>query len=50
MLMSRSSISVWKSARANFVPAMPECPDDLSEPQYAELAFGKGCHVCINST
>ncbi|KAF8188326.1 hypothetical protein BJ912DRAFT_398455 [Pholiota molesta] len=46
MLMSRSSISVWKSARANFVPAMPECPDDLSEPQYAELAFGKGCHYC----
>jgi hypothetical protein len=48
MLTSRSSTSVWKAARANIVPAMPDCPDDLSEPQYAVLMFGKGCHVCIN--
>ena len=38
---------VWKAARSNIYPAMPECADDLSEPAYAELAFGKGCHVCI---
>ncbi|KAF8177607.1 hypothetical protein BJ912DRAFT_1045683 [Pholiota molesta] len=43
---SRSSISVWKAARANIIPAMPDCPDDLSEPQYADLVFGKGCHHC----
>ncbi|KAF8177604.1 hypothetical protein BJ912DRAFT_1146553 [Pholiota molesta] len=43
---SRSSISVWKAARANIIPTMPDCPDDLSEPQYADLAFGKGCHYC----
>ncbi|KAF8188367.1 hypothetical protein BJ912DRAFT_400491 [Pholiota molesta] len=46
MLTSRSSTSVWKAARANIVPAMPDCPDDLSEPQYAVLMFGKGCHHC----
>ncbi|KJA21129.1 hypothetical protein HYPSUDRAFT_42500 [Hypholoma sublateritium FD-334 SS-4] len=45
-LMSRSSTMVWKTARSTIIPAMPECPDDLSEPAYAELAFGKGCHYC----
>ncbi len=38
---------VWKAARSNIHPAMPECADDFSEPAYAELAFGKGCHVCL---
>ncbi|KAF9476114.1 hypothetical protein BDN70DRAFT_935311 [Pholiota conissans] len=36
--MSRSSWLVWKSARQNVV-ALPDCPDDLSEPQYAALMF-----------
>jgi len=46
ILMNRSSIVVWKNARAN-VARLPECPDDLTEPQYAELVFGKNCFVCV---
>ncbi|CAA7265272.1 unnamed protein product [Cyclocybe aegerita] len=45
ILMSRSSMSVWKEARSN-VTGLPDCPDDLSEPQYAELAMGKCCYDC----
>lgn len=45
--MSPSSITVWKAARSSVIPAMPECPDDLSEPEYADLAFGKGCQVYL---
>ncbi|KDR81923.1 hypothetical protein GALMADRAFT_276573 [Galerina marginata CBS 339.88] len=46
LLMSRSSVSIWKQARSNIPESLPECPDDLSEPQYADLAFGKCCHFC----
>ncbi|KJA27584.1 hypothetical protein HYPSUDRAFT_62657 [Hypholoma sublateritium FD-334 SS-4] len=49
-LMSRSSITVWKAARASVIPPMPECPDDFSEPAYADLAFGKACHYCLKKT
>ncbi|KAF8810052.1 hypothetical protein BYT27DRAFT_7186905 [Phlegmacium glaucopus] len=45
ILMSRSSTSVWKHARSQFHD-LPDCPDDLSEPQYAELLFGKFCTFC----
>ncbi|KAF8162809.1 hypothetical protein B0H34DRAFT_295051 [Crassisporium funariophilum] len=45
ILMKRSSISVWKSARSKIID-LPSCPDDLSEPQYAELAFGRRCFCC----
>ncbi|KAF8164095.1 hypothetical protein BJ912DRAFT_273453 [Pholiota molesta] len=45
ILMSRSSTSVWMSARSN-VFGLPDCPDDLSEPQYAALMFVKGCTFC----
>lgn len=47
-LMSRSSITVWKAARSSVIPSMPACPDDFSEPAYAELAFGKACHVRLH--
>lgn len=46
--MSRSSITVWKAARSSVIPSMPACPDDFSEPAYAELAFGKACHVRLH--
>jgi hypothetical protein len=42
--MKRSSISIWKHARSQF-DDLPDCPNDLSEPQYAELLFGKTCTV-----
>ena len=44
--MKRSSISIWKHARSQF-DDLPDCPDDLSEPQYAELLFGKACTVSL---
>ncbi|KAF8071870.1 hypothetical protein FPV67DRAFT_902906 [Lyophyllum atratum] len=46
ILMSRSSIFVWKSALAN-VEGLPFCPSDLTEPQYINLAFDEHCHFCL---
>lgn len=43
VLMSRSSAHVWITARR--VIGMPECPPDLSEPQYASLVFEHTCFV-----
>ena len=46
LLMSRSSISLWKVARLN-IEGLPDCPPYLSEPAYANLAFDAHCHVRI---
>lgn len=43
-LMKSSSSQFWKAARLN-VDALPPCPDDLSEPAYANLLFDSHCHV-----
>lgn len=43
LLMSKSSKRVWEAART--VQGIPQCPSDLSEPQYADMLFGKGCSV-----
>ncbi|KAJ3722695.1 hypothetical protein DFJ43DRAFT_1042093 [Lentinula guzmanii] len=42
-LMIRSNAIVWSTARSN-VPDLPPLPFDLSEPQYANLAFDSYCH------
>ncbi|KAL0576007.1 hypothetical protein V5O48_005974 [Marasmius crinis-equi] len=44
VLMSRSSTSIWRAARIN--AGLPPLPPDLSEPQYASLAFDPYCQVC----
>ncbi|RDB24018.1 hypothetical protein Hypma_008642 [Hypsizygus marmoreus] len=44
-LMHRSSTYVWKKARSH-ISGFPDCPNDLSEPQYANLAFDTSCHYC----
>lgn len=44
ILMSRASITVWIAARHK-VLGLPECPNFLSEPAYADLAFCARCHV-----
>ena len=41
--MSRGLRHVWLSALRN-VDA-PECPSELTEPQFANLLFGKVCDV-----
>ncbi|KLO05498.1 hypothetical protein SCHPADRAFT_862357 [Schizopora paradoxa] len=45
ILMSKSSKRVWQAART-VQGTIPPCPSDLSEPQYADLLFGKGCSFC----
>ncbi|KIM49545.1 hypothetical protein M413DRAFT_438730 [Hebeloma cylindrosporum] len=44
-LLDPDITSVWKSSISN-IPGLPERPDDLSYPRYAELVFGKACHFC----
>lgn len=44
LLMQRSSATIWRAARGN-VPGLPECPDEMSEPAYANLVFTTNCHV-----
>ncbi|KAJ3825576.1 hypothetical protein F5880DRAFT_1700706 [Lentinula raphanica] len=46
ILMSKSSANIWQLAGSN-VEGLPPCPDDLSEPQYANLLFEPQCHVCM---
>ncbi|KAF8229552.1 hypothetical protein L208DRAFT_1439173, partial [Tricholoma matsutake] len=45
-LMSRSSESIWRLARER-LEDMPDCPSDMSEPEYANLMFSTHCHYCI---
>ncbi|KAF9225220.1 hypothetical protein BS17DRAFT_648705, partial [Gyrodon lividus] len=42
VLMHRSSTSVWGNARMH-VPGLPPCPNDKSEPAYANLCFNLHC-------
>ncbi|KAG8952214.1 hypothetical protein FRC04_004921 [Tulasnella sp. 424] len=42
-LMSKRSVSVWKTAREAIMPPVPECPKDQSEPQWAALLFMLNC-------
>ncbi|KAJ7153900.1 hypothetical protein C8R43DRAFT_1001473 [Mycena crocata] len=46
-LINQSSRSVWKQAWANFEGPLPVCPPDLTEIQYANLAFSEHCHYCL---
>ncbi|KII84240.1 hypothetical protein PLICRDRAFT_95574 [Plicaturopsis crispa FD-325 SS-3] len=46
LMCRRTAISIWKAAFSN-CPDIPECPDDLNEPQYANLMFLKHCHGCL---
>ncbi|KAJ7170688.1 hypothetical protein C8R43DRAFT_60482 [Mycena crocata] len=46
ILMSRSTAFIWKEARSH-VEGLPDLPPDLSEPQYANLAFDGHCHKCF---
>ncbi|KAI0707647.1 hypothetical protein C8Q76DRAFT_745779 [Earliella scabrosa] len=50
LLMSRSSITVWRRARANRPDLLDcKCPSDMSEPAYANLLFDPHCHFCIKA-
>lgn len=43
-LMSHSSRWIWKSTMAR-MEGLPECPREMSEPEYANLAFDTHCYV-----
>lgn len=45
-LMSKRSITVWKTARSAVIPPVPDCPKDQSEPQWAMLLFTHDCTMC----
>ena len=47
LLMDKYSAFVWKAARSQ-VAGLPDCPADLTEPEYANLVFYARCHVCSN--
>ncbi|KAF8548382.1 hypothetical protein OG21DRAFT_1526530 [Imleria badia] len=44
-LMDQSSTLVWRTARSKF-EGLPDCPADLTEREYANLAFCARCHGC----
>ncbi|EGN98059.1 hypothetical protein SERLA73DRAFT_74313 [Serpula lacrymans var. lacrymans S7.3] len=43
LLMHKSSSFIWKTSRLQ-LESLPDCPPDLSEPQFANLAFYPHCH------
>ncbi|KAG8928892.1 hypothetical protein FRC01_005208 [Tulasnella sp. 417] len=48
-LMSKRSSNAWKNAREAVAPAVPQCPKDQSEPQWAALLFTQDCTTCGKS-
>ncbi|EIW60825.1 uncharacterized protein TRAVEDRAFT_46065 [Trametes versicolor FP-101664 SS1] len=36
----------WVAARKNIVPALPDCPDFISEMAYAHVLFEHSCEAC----
>ncbi|KAE9386167.1 hypothetical protein BT96DRAFT_839662, partial [Gymnopus androsaceus JB14] len=48
ILMTKSSESIWRTARSN-VEGLPPLPDDLSEPHYALFRLVLQCRSFISS-
>ncbi|KAH7926677.1 hypothetical protein BV22DRAFT_1062546, partial [Leucogyrophana mollusca] len=46
LLMQKSKAFLWRAARSQVPGDFPDCPPDLSEPQYARLAFDTYCYGC----
>ncbi|KAJ6502632.1 hypothetical protein DFH09DRAFT_1001170 [Mycena vulgaris] len=47
VLMHRSAISIWK-ASLHQIRGLPECPQDMEEPAWVNLAFSPFCHNCFS--
>ncbi|KDR68184.1 hypothetical protein GALMADRAFT_272691 [Galerina marginata CBS 339.88] len=45
VLLARSARSCWRETLNN-VPRLPDCPSDLTEPQYASFMFETFCMAC----
>ncbi|KAF9024660.1 hypothetical protein BDZ89DRAFT_1068929 [Hymenopellis radicata] len=48
-LMSRESITVWRHAREQFHPGLPDPSPLMSEPAWINLIFENRCHVCVKT-
>jgi hypothetical protein len=47
LLLTRSvARPIWRASFDMHQPDMPECPEDLTEPAYARLAFTTECSNC----
>ncbi|KAH9481744.1 hypothetical protein JR316_0006271, partial [Psilocybe cubensis] len=46
VLLARHARGVWRSALGS-VRALPSCPPDMTEPEYASLAFDDWCQLCL---
>ncbi|KAF7971573.1 hypothetical protein HWV62_20822 [Athelia sp. TMB] len=46
LFASKGSRHIWAEAKRNLATEMPECPADLSEPQYISLMFEHNCQAC----
>ncbi|KAG9040630.1 hypothetical protein FS837_000376 [Tulasnella sp. UAMH 9824] len=44
LLMTKKAKHIWKAAIAS-IPDLPECPTDLSEPQYVFLLYASECYT-----
>ncbi|KAH6919063.1 hypothetical protein BKA70DRAFT_40662 [Coprinopsis sp. MPI-PUGE-AT-0042] len=46
ILMRPYAKEIWHSSFATIQGPFPPCPDDLNEPQWANLMFSNHCHEC----
>ncbi|KAF8421556.1 hypothetical protein L210DRAFT_3572612, partial [Boletus edulis BED1] len=46
LLVDKSSVLIWKTARSK-IEGLPDCPADLTEYDYADLALRPRCHGCF---
>lgn len=46
VLVSEKSVSIWRQAFKKVVPPMPECPETMSGPYYAQFMLVEGCMAC----
>ncbi|KIJ10771.1 hypothetical protein PAXINDRAFT_16240 [Paxillus involutus ATCC 200175] len=44
LLMRKSSAFIWKTS-CKQIDGLPDCPPDLTEPQYVNLVFDPHCHA-----
>jgi len=47
--MDKALAFVWRTARRQ-VRGLPDCPADMTEPEYANLLFYSRCHVRTDSS
>lgn len=46
MLMTKNAHWIWRSAFHN-ERGLPECPEDMTEPQYASFIFDPVCSIKV---